>query len=149
MTNERRACHQCGGRSIKTLGTSDYCSPHLSALYAKFDPAVFQHHGIGLQDGKLRPDWGDGFCDLRCVACDATWTGISGEACWFCERSRSIMIEHQIELLLRPPDVDRDDPRHATVMRAWARRLANAVKAGVVEQKLADAVWRRSVHRAA
>ena len=149
MTGERRPCDQCGGRSIKTLGTREFCSAHLSALYAKFDPAVFQHRGVGLQDGPLRRDWGGGYADLRCVACAATWVGLSGEACWWCARSHEIMCEWQAELVLRPPDISRDGARYDTAMKAWAHRLANAVKAGVVDRKLAVAVWHREVSRAA
>lgn len=149
MTGERRLCHQCGGRSIKTVGTRDFCSAHLSALYAKLDPAVFQHHGIGLQDGPLRRDWGDGYADLRCCGCSATWVGISGESCWWCARSHAVLCEHQAELVLRPPDISRDDARFDTAMKAWAHRLANAVKAGVVDEKRAVALWQHEVSRAA
>ena len=140
------ACHECGGRGVKNLGTRGYCSAH---LYARFDKAVFQNRGIGLQDGPLRLDWGDRYSELRCCACKAMWVGISGEKCWWCSRSHSIMIEYQIELVLRPPDISRDDARFDTAMKAWAHRLANAVKAGVVDEKRAVALWQHEVSRAA
>lgn len=151
MTSETQvwACHQCGDQGIRNLGVRGYCSAHLYDLFSKFDPAVFRHRGIGLQDGPLRPDYGNRYAELRCVACRAAWVGISGDACRWCARARFVMIEHQTDLLLQPPNMDRDDPRYTSAMRAWADRLATAVKSGIVEQKLADSVWRRSVHRAA
>lgn len=41
--------------------------------------------GRGFQNGPLRPDWGDGWADLRCDRCGATWVGPLGEVCSFCE----------------------------------------------------------------
>jgi hypothetical protein len=59
------------------------------------------------------------------------------------------MIEHQVALLVRPPDFGRDDARYDEAMEAWARRLAKAVKAGVLDEARADLVWRSEVSRGA
>ena len=102
-------------------------------------------NGVMIQVGKLRPDWGPAFCDVQCIACGATAVGIVGEACWWCQRSHEIMCQHQAELVMRAPEVDPADARYDTAMKAWAQRVANAVKAGVITRDQANAVWRRAV----
>jgi hypothetical protein len=61
-----------------------YCTAHLAELYRKFNPAAWTiHGGVGLPHG-ARPDHGDGYHDLRCVACDATWVGPTFQHCPWC-----------------------------------------------------------------
>lgn len=40
--------------------------------------------GRGHQVGTLRPKLGDGYAQLQCDACAATWTGPPGEVCEYC-----------------------------------------------------------------
>lgn len=61
--------------------------------------------GHGRQVGPARPDWGDGWADLECDECGATWTGPVGEHCSYC-------IVHA-EKVLRWADEDR---------KRWQRR---------------------------
>ena len=145
----RWRCTECEGPGVRNLGSRGYCAAHLSELYSRFDAQVFGLQGIMIQAGRMRPDWGPAFCDVACVACGATACGIVGEACWWCQRSHEIVIAWQVELTLRRPDVDPSDQRYPSAMKAWARRLANAVNAGVIDAMIADTAWRKAVARAA
>ena len=149
--SERWPCAECGGtaRGVRNLGSRGYCAAHLSELYSRFDPVVFGLSGVMVQAGRMRPDWGPAFCDVQCIACGATEVGIVGEACWWCQRSHDIVCAWQAEIVVRVPDVDPDDARYEPAMKAWAQRMATAVKAGVVTRDQANAVWRRAVARAA
>jgi hypothetical protein len=40
--------------------------------------------GHGRQIGGLRPEMGEGFAQLKCDACSATWTGPPNEPCEYC-----------------------------------------------------------------
>jgi hypothetical protein len=142
-------CHECGGRGVRNLGTRGYCSAHLSELYSRFDPTVFRLRGVGLQAGQLRPDYGEHYADLQCCACGATWVGVTGERCWWCQRSHQIMCDYQAELVVRRPEIDPSDARYQPAMKAWAERMVIAIKAGVIRKEDADRVWRRAVQRAA
>ena len=143
--HERWPCTECGGPGVRNLGTKGYCGAHLSELYSRFDPVVFGLHGIMVQAGKMRPDWGPAFCDVECIACGATAVGIVGEHCWWCRRSHEIVCEWQAEIVLRRPDIDPTDERYATAVDAWAERLARAVLAGVVDRHVARRVLEREV----
>ena len=146
----RWECHVCGGPGVRNVGTQGFCGAHLTELYVSFSPEVFASmHGVGLQYGPMRPDWGPAYADLECSACEAAWTGVPGDACWWCQRSHAVMLEHQAELVLARPDVHRADARYEPAMSAWARRLANAVKAGVVDERRAWLALEREVRRAA
>jgi hypothetical protein len=54
------------------------------------------------------------------------------------------MVEWQAEHVLTPPDVDRDDRGYESRMRAWADRLASAVRAEIITESQARAVWDRA-----
>jgi hypothetical protein len=135
-------CHACPATAVRTLGTVDYCPAHLAALYARFDPAVLHHHGVGVQTGRQRADFGPGYAELSCVACEATWVGLPGEACWWCARTRRIDLEHQADLALTPPEVDPSDATYIDRMNAWRDRLRVAVEAGTIDQTHAERAWK-------
>jgi hypothetical protein len=138
-------CSTCGAPGVKNLAAHGYCSEHFADVLRSFDSAVFLAHGIGLQTGVLRPDWGPTFAELTCVACDASWVGQIGEACGWCARNRELIVRYQADITTTPPDVDRDDRNYGRRMRAWAERLARAVDAGVITEADADRAWKRVI----
>jgi hypothetical protein len=105
--------------------------------------------GIGVQQGPLRPDWGDGWADLACDRCDATWTGIIGEACDWCQRAVERMNTEQAQRALRPPDIDPADGRYTVAMEAWGKRLRGLVAVGAINERAARASWERHAGGAA
>jgi hypothetical protein len=133
----------CGNPGVRQLGTDGYCAHHLIELYATFGPEAWVDGGLGLPTGPLRPEYGPLEQDLTCCCCGATWTGVPGDACWWCQRSREIQLEHQIDLLLTPPDIDPDDIRYEARITAWAQRLARGVVAGLITEQQANHATRR------
>lgn len=101
--------------------------------------------GQGAQVGPLRPDYGDGWADLKCDQCGATWTGPLGEVCSWCIDAEERQRQWQAELVLRKPDVDRDDKQYDGAMRAWAERMNNAVKAGLVTKEKVLMTWEKAM----
>ena len=138
MAHELWPCGTCGAPGIRNLGTDGYCARHLGELYDRFDPAVLALGGIGLPGRSTSPH------DLTCSACGATWAGVPGEACQWCYRRHQHQIQYQGELLLTPPDEITD-----AAIRAWATRLAVAVKAGIVDEATARRAITNAEHRAA
>lgn len=102
--------------------------------------------GVGIQVGPLRPDYGDGWADLECDECKATWTGPIGESCWWCERAEERMRIWQGEMVLKVPEVDRDDRTFDDVMGAWFKRLKIAVDAGLIDEMKARNAWERATN---
>ena len=138
-----KPCYQCGAPGVRNLGSNGYCGGHLTQLYSTFDARVFGLWGVGFQIGRDRPDHGAAYADLQCVACQAEWVGIPGDPCWWCKRAREITWEWQATLVLTPPDVSVNDVRYDAAMKAWATRLAVAVRAGVVLERDARRVVER------
>lgn len=138
-----RDCTRCGGPGVRNLGRDSYCAWHLEQLYKSFDPAVFAYRGVGLQEGPTLPEYGPAIATLRCNACDATWIGLPGETCAWCQDAYRRMLDWQTEVVLRPPDVDRDDVRHVVALEAWAERLWTAVTAGIIDRRQAETALRR------
>lgn len=103
--------------------------------------------GSGVQVGPLRADWGNGFADLRCDTCAATWVGQPGEACGWCTRWLALANEVQRKVLLWPDLPADDEDRHKQSMLAWVDRLADAVKADVVTEREALVALRREEGR--
>lgn len=122
-------CSTCGADGHRNLGIDGYCAAHLGALYARFDPMSFGPVGVGLPGRSTDPN------DLSCARCGATWVGLMGEDCFYCWRTFSQMVDHQADRTLQPPEFDVDDRQAALV--AWAKRLAIAVKAGLVTEQQA------------
>ncbi len=72
-------------------------------------------NGHGYQHGPLRPDFGDGWADLKCDECAATWTGIIGDPCGWCQDARFRLLDDQRALdarnkRLRAVPDDPDEP---------------------------------------
>jgi hypothetical protein len=104
--------------------------------------------GHGQQTGILRPEYGDGWADLTCDECDATWVGPIGEPCNWCATALDNMRKWQAEKVLEAPDVDVDDERYEGVMLGWRERLRVAVTAELISDQQARNAWER-VKRAA
>ena len=139
-------CNTCGAEGVRNLGTEGFCATHLTRLYATFDPSVWALAGVGLVTGPPRPDVGPALHDLTCNACGATWAGIPGDPCGWCQTSAERQLEHQQQLTLTPPDVDPDDALWATRIMAWNERLDVAVTAGVITERQARTAWRKATN---
>lgn len=132
---------------MRDVGTESLCAWHLAGLYAMFDPAAFQLHGIGLPSGVRRPEFGPDAADLRCHACGATWVGDPCDPCCWCAAALARRIAWAAESVLTAPeglepDASDFDPR----IRAWARRLRAHVDAGVISRTEAERVLQGVVH---
>lgn len=92
---------------------------------------------VGLPAGLYRPELGPAIRDLECNVCGATWAGIIGDACWWCQRGLEIQLEHQADLLLTAPDTDPADATYEARMGAWAERLAVGIDAGIITERQA------------
>lgn len=85
-------------------------------------------NGHGVQDGPLRPDYGDGWAELKCDQCGATWVGVIGDPCGFCQDARIDMQLQQRELdrrngrlhVVPDPDVTDADEEHLPAEHDWA-----------------------------
>ena len=141
-------CSTCGAPGIRNVFARGYCPAHLAELYRTFSPAVWKLQGVGVQDGPRRPEVGPEYAELICIACGATWIGALFERCDWCAEALERVTSYQAELVLEPPDVDRDDQRYVVRLEAWAARLAIAVQAGLVDEDKARRVWDREVGHA-
>lgn len=121
---------------IRNVGPVGHCAVHLTRLLRTFRPEVWTDGGIGL------PVDEDGL--LECSRCQATWEGIALDPCPWCIRSLEIQREHQIDLVLTPPDVDPDDAGYEDRMLGWAERLKVAVDAELITTDQAAVAWRRA-----
>ena len=106
----------------------------------------YTNQPIGMPNGA---NHGSGMYDLACVSCDATWTGVPGDPCWWCARAAEIQTDHQIDLLLQAPDVHPDDVRYVGMMTAWAERLVVGVEAGLITERQAHSATRNADRRVA
>ena len=87
---------------------------------------------------------------LACTVCLATWVGEPWEPCAWCITRAEAITDAQRAVVLRPDLPAVDDPRRVDALRAWAPRLAHAVKAGYISEQEARAAWHReAVVRAA
>jgi hypothetical protein len=121
-------CAICAAPGYRNLGTDGYCARHLADLYNAFDPAMFAVVGVGLPGRTAAIE------DLTCCRCAATWVGVVGEPCGYCQVAYTHMLEWQAELVLSRPDVDPGDQRYQQIINAWAKRLAVAVKAHIITE---------------
>lgn len=142
-------CDDCGADGVRNVGSRGYCSTHLAVLYRRFDKEAFIEGGVGLPDGKQQPEYGPGIEELRCVRCDATWSGLAGDTCWWCQQAIQRQREHQADLVLEPPDVHPDDVTIDARFQGWRQRLAVAIDAGLITSTQAASAWRRAIDRVA
>ena len=84
---------------------------------------------------------------LACNACAATWVGLPGEPCDWCQEALERQQGYQADLLLQPPDVDRDDANYETRMEAWVERMIVGVEADLITQQQADRAWHRATRK--
>jgi len=131
-------CAKCDDPAVRNLGTQGWCALHLEKLYDTFDPSTFALRGVGRSSGPLWPEFGPHHAELRCNACAATWVGVPGEACEWCQESLRRMLIWQAEQVLEPPDVDLSDERFTLAIKAWADRLWVAVEAEIIHQRDAE-----------
>jgi len=131
-------CSQCGAPGFRNVYARGYCPTHLSQLYARFDPDIWDGQGIAVQAGGHRPDHGPEYYDVTCTLCHATWVGRLLDDCTWCQDARARDLIWQAELTLTPPDVDPDDTLYDTRMAAWGERVARAVDAGIVTPEAAQ-----------
>ena len=61
------------------------------------DPETAQP-AIGIPCGQYRPEYGPSVRDLQCSACGATWAGIVGDPCSWCNYSAEKQRKYQAEL---------------------------------------------------
>jgi hypothetical protein len=109
----------------------------------------YTNQPVGMICGVARPEYGPAIYDLRCQICEATWSGIPGDPCWWCEDALDRQRDHQATLLLTPPDVDPDDARYEGRLDAWAERMDVGVEARLISRAQADTAWKRTLKRMA
>ena len=140
------------GQAARTRTALSHVLPACSAVtileaanIADSNDENYPYGGRGWQTGKLAPEFGPRYAELTCCACAATWTGLPGEGCWWCQQSHQRMLEHQAELVLRAPDVDPDDGTYEARMNAWGEQLERATQSGIVTAEQAGKTWERAV----
>ena len=139
----RWPCHRCGLPAIKHIGVNGYCLTHVVELLRTFSPEAFSEVGLMLPSGPARPEWCAGMADCTCARCGAQHIATPLEACPWCCAAAERQVEHQRDLVLRRPDVERDDPSFEPIMLEWRHRLRRAVEAGVVTRAESDRAWKR------
>lgn len=142
----RWTCVRCGLPSARNLGADGYCAAHISEVYRSFDAQAWQGYGIGLPYGPARDDLVAGYADLRCVLCEATWTGPLFEDCQWCVREQERLARWRVERLLVAAEVDRydrDDPRYTEALDRWALELSEAENNGLITAQQARAALER------
>lgn len=143
----------CSAPSVRLIGSVAYCHDCAEALLEPIRARVLTDEsgvGYGRQSGRLRDDYGPRFAELTCSICAATWVGIIGEPCAYCETWLAAAIEDRRQHLLRPSLPDRDDRRHDRAVDAWTRALAEAVRAEIITiDEARAAVARREVRHVA
>lgn len=143
-------CVECGASSEVSLLVTPLC---VSCWRSITNPWRERYGlppiGRGRQYGPLRPEWGEGWAELRCDLCSYEWVGPVAESCSRCPALLARDHAWQAELVLRPPDVEPDDRNRDDRLRAWAERLARAVKAELISADRARGALEREVQRAA
>lgn len=109
----------------------------------------YTNQPVGMIAGHAHPEYGPGHFDLACQLCGATWAGIPGDPCWWCERAAEIQIDHQIDLLLAAPECDPADVRYEGCMEAWVQRLRVGIEAGLITRQQAETAYTRATTRPA
>lgn len=142
MTVDPWPCSKCNAPGVLNLGTEGWCSSHLSELLRSFDRSAFGLRGRWIEVGCVRPDHGPGYAECECPACGASAVALVGSPCGYCELAVARLANWQAGRVLSPPD-ERTDAS----LRAWAQRMATAVRAGVVARDEARRAWHREVGR--
>ena len=135
-------CDNCASPAYRC----QLCHRHWLEQISKFQPEAFGLEGVLLQDGSLRPDYGEGWADCRCAGCGATVSALVGSACPWCRAKREQLADHQAEILLTPPEIDVDDRHYDKVMVAWSERVARGCEADIITIHEARRVLTRAVN---
>lgn len=64
--------------------------------------------GVGRIAGRAHPEYGPDIYDLQCDQCGATWAGVNGEACPYCQINLELMLEQQAKLNGQKPSTNGD-----------------------------------------
>lgn len=136
-------CDRCPQPAVRSVAAEYLCIGHTNHILDPIRVRVLQRQGINGYGIPQTPR-GDGWHDLACNTCGATWVGHSHDPCWWCQRHLELLQTHQAELVLEPPDIDPDDSRYLTAMNAWAERLARAVAADLITDTEARNAWTKA-----
>lgn len=157
-------CADCGAPSTGTLGRHRYCADcredrrdvHRGRVGGVGQP-------IGPRTGDLPPRW----FPLACTTCGASWTGLPGESCRWCRQTREHQLTDQRHDLLWPSWIIDQGPRYEALspidkrvwdrtrnivrgddsVKAWTRRLLEAVNTGIVTRVEARDALDRAARR--
>lgn len=120
--------------------------------------------------GVPRPDHGDGMTQVVCDVCFASWVGIPGDPCGWCERRAARVREERRQDLLHPRwlpgqddarywslseidgqvwDRTRGIRRDPEVRRLWAHALRRGVRDGLISDVEARVAITRASRRVA
>ena len=151
-------CAKCPEPASQTIGTEDLCDgcylAYVAPLKTKYGnerlrresgSLVLDRSTGAVQIGLHRPDHGPEFFEVACPICQASWVGPIGDLCWFCAQAAEHQRRCEAQLVIVPPDVDRCSAKYVAAMSAWAARLANAVRAEIISEPNAYAVWNREI----
>ena len=141
-------CIHCDQPAARTLGTTGYCAEHLEQFLAPIRQRVTLNgpfSGRAIRAGINRPEHGPGAFDAECDRCAATWVALyEGEPCGWCATRHEHLMAHHAELVLTPPLIDEWHHRKPQY-EAWARRMAAAVRAGIITEQQAHQAWTRGI----
>ena len=140
-------CTTCGQPSARSLLGCWYCYHCAEEILEPIRDRVFIDEGgigWGRQAGPLLPEWGERFARIECGLCAATWVGVIGEQCGYCMVRLERLLDDTRQALLHP-NLTTDPQRRHLMLRDWAKRLAGAVREGVIEEGQARAAWQREV----
>lgn len=155
---------RCGAAGVRNLGTRGMCAVCLSDFYRRLPVEAFRGLGVGVAVSGVG-ELGDN--DLVCVLCAASWCGRVGDRCPWCRQAVARQFADERQRLLWPVwaesggatydslspidrqvwDATRGITRGSDSLAAWARRLRDAVHAGVVTVDEARAALRRARNR--
>lgn len=137
-------CDRCQRPAYRSLAAEDLCAGCYSVVLDPIRQRVAERAGIDGWGRKVGPGDMRG-PDLLCDRCGATWHGLHGEPCWWCQRHRELIEDHQRAILLACPEVDPADVLYTARMSAWAGRLRRAVEIGLLTRPEAEAAYRKAV----
>lgn len=142
---------RCGEPAIRTIGTIAFCDRCAEVFLGPIRRRVEvreirDESGIGSGSPLgARPDMGPTDYNLECTVCTATWVGEPWELCSWCITRVEAITDAQRAVVLHPDLPPGDDPARVDALKAWAPRLAHAVKAGYITEHEARAAWHREV----